>query len=84
MTRQRPYPSGLSHARWRLMHHRRLAHDYEAHPHRFEAMSHVAMHVVAGEDPGDTGQARATPQNLGRSRRPEPVADQVLELHDDR
>ena len=27
----------------RLMHHRRLAHDYETHPHRSEAIIHVAM-----------------------------------------
>ena len=26
-----------------LMHHRRLARDYEAHPHRSEAIVHVAM-----------------------------------------
>ena len=25
------------------MHHRRLARDYEAHPHRSEAMIHLAM-----------------------------------------
>lgn len=25
------------------MHHRRLARDYETHPHRFEAMVHFAM-----------------------------------------
>ncbi|BCL32150.1 hypothetical protein GCM10017557_70090 [Streptomyces aurantiacus] len=27
----------------RLMHHRRLARDYEIHSHRSEAMIHVAM-----------------------------------------
>lgn len=27
----------------RLMHHRSLARDYETHPHRSEAMIHVAM-----------------------------------------
>ncbi|GGJ03736.1 hypothetical protein GCM10010121_012590 [Streptomyces brasiliensis] len=27
----------------RLMHHRRLARDYERHPHRSEAMIHLAM-----------------------------------------
>lgn len=27
----------------RLMHHRRLARDYETHPHRSEAMIHLAM-----------------------------------------
>ena len=26
-----------------LMHHRRLARDYETHPHRSEAIIHVAM-----------------------------------------
>jgi hypothetical protein len=38
------------------------------------------MHVVAGEVTGDTDQARTAPQDLGRGRHPEPVADQVLEL----
>nr|WP_211278637.1 hypothetical protein [Streptomyces griseorubiginosus] len=38
------------------------------------------MHVVAGEVAGNADQARAAPQDLGRGRHPEPVANQVLEL----
>jgi hypothetical protein len=38
------------------------------------------VHVVAGEVAGDADKARAAPQDLGRGRHPEPVADQVLEL----
>ncbi|MEU7212616.1 acyl-CoA dehydrogenase family protein [Streptomyces sp. NPDC044989] len=38
------------------------------------------VHVVAGEVAGDADQTRTAPQDLGRGRHPEPVADQVLEL----
>ncbi|KPI11521.1 hypothetical protein OK074_2853 [Actinobacteria bacterium OK074] len=39
----------------RLMHHRRLARDYERHPHRSEAMSHLAMIDLMAR--GLTGEA---------------------------
>jgi hypothetical protein len=38
------------------------------------------VHVVAHEVASDADQARSAPQDLGRGRHPEPVADQVLEL----
>lgn len=33
----------------RLLHHRRLARDYEAHPHRSEAMIHLMTRHLTGE-----------------------------------
>lgn len=38
------------------------------------------MHVVAREVASNADQAWSAPQDLGRGRHPEPVADQVLEL----
>jgi transposase len=37
------------------MHHRRLARDYERHPHRSEAMIHLAMIDLMARRP--TGEA---------------------------
>ncbi|MFE5088373.1 hypothetical protein ACFRFN_50505, partial [Streptomyces mirabilis] len=39
----RQTPHRAAHPTGWLMHHRRLARDYEAHPHRSEAIIHIAM-----------------------------------------
>jgi transposase len=49
-----------------LMHHRRLAPDHETHPHRPEAMVHIAMiNLMARRLTGD-----ATPNRMKQGMRP--------------
>jgi hypothetical protein len=48
------------------MHHRRLAPDHETHPHRPEAMVHIAMiNLMARRLTGD-----ATPNRMKQGMRP--------------
>ncbi|MFD4511593.1 transposase [Streptomyces sp. NPDC058457] len=53
----------------RLMHHRRLARDYETHPHRSEAIIHVAMiDLWPADSPANPPRTGTTPEP--RTRQP--------------
>jgi transposase len=52
-----------------LMHHRRLARDYETHPHRSEAVIHLAMiDLMARTYTTCSRSARSAMARLGRPR----------------